>query len=293
VSTHASEQPLLSVERLSVVYPRRRRSPALTAVDDVSFSIAPGETVGLVGESGSGKSSIGRAILGLAPVTRGSIRLDDRDITHATGRERMALSADIQAVFQDPYSSLNPVRTVGQTLSETLRAAPRDRAPAGVGARVGSVLESVGLPKEAAARYPTHFSGGQRQRIAIARAIIASPRLVICDEPVSALDLSIQAQILNLLREMQHDLGLSMLFISHDLAVVRYMSNRIMVMSNSMIVESGDASEVYSRPRHPYTGKLLAAANSRTRRRQQRPLSAPTANTLGNGDQNLERSANV
>jgi ABC-type glutathione transport system ATPase component len=265
VNPRTEERPLLSVDRLSVVYPRRRGSLASTAVKDVSFSIAPGETVGLVGESGSGKSSIGRAILGLAPVTAGSVHLEDRDITHATGRQRRALSSEMQVVFQDPYSSLNPVRTVGQTLRETLRAAVPDR-PVNVDARVDAVLERVGLAKDAATRYPNQFSGGQRQRIAIARALVASPRLVICDEPVSALDLSIQAQILNLLRGMQRDLGLSFLFISHDLAVVRYMSHRIMVMSNSVIVESGDASEVYANARHPYTRRLLAAANLRPRR---------------------------
>jgi ABC-type glutathione transport system ATPase component len=259
------QRPLLSVEGLSVVYPRRRRSPTSTAVNNVSFSIAPGETVGLVGESGSGKSSIGRAVLGLAPVTAGSIHLEDRDITYATGRQRRALAADIQVVFQDPYSSLNPVRTVGQTLRETFRAAVPDGG-VDVGERVASVLERVGLSNDVASRYPNQFSGGQRQRIAIARALIASPRLVICDEPVSALDLSIQAQILNLLRGMQRDLGLSFLFISHDLAVVRYMSHRIMVMSNSVIVEAGDASEVYASPRDPYTRRLLAAANLRPRR---------------------------
>jgi oligopeptide/dipeptide ABC transporter ATP-binding protein len=213
----------------------------------------------LVGESGSGKTTIGRAILGLAPIAAGKIDFADRDITHASYAERRALSADLQVVFQDPYSSLNPTRTVGQTLSETLRA-QGERNKGRIGERVNYMLQHVGLPAEAAGRYPAHFSGGQRQRIAIARALMASPRLVICDEPTSALDLSVQAQVLNLLRALQDEFNLSYLFISHNLAVVRHLSHRIMVLYKGRVMEEGAAQTLYERPLHPYTRTLLAAA---------------------------------
>ena len=249
---------LLQVSDLVVEYKVGRHRPPLRAVDGVSFTAAAGETLGLVGESGSGKTTIGRAILGLVPVGGGTISFDGTSITHAGHRERRRLSSDLQVVFQDPYSSLNPTRTVGQTLTETLRVQGASQATAR--ARARELLERVGLPPEAVNRYPAHFSGGQRQRIAIARALMAQPRLVICDEPASALDLSVQAQVLNLLRELQDELHLTYLFIAHDLAVVRHLSHRIIVLYHGRIMEQGSAADVYSNPIHPYTQALLAAA---------------------------------
>jgi oligopeptide/dipeptide ABC transporter ATP-binding protein len=250
---------LLDVRDLAVEYSPGRRRPPARAVDGVSLRIAPHETVGLVGESGAGKTTIGRAILGLAPITQGSIIFDGADIAHAGHRQRRALSADLQVVFQDPYNSLNPARTIGQTLREALQAQGRlDRI--GAAERVREMLDRVGLPADAAHRYPAHFSGGQRQRIAIARALMARPRLVVCDEPVSALDVSVQASVLNLLRELQRDLELSYLFITHDLPVVRHVSHRIIVLYRGRIMEEGTAAMVYHRPSHPYTQALLDAA---------------------------------
>jgi oligopeptide/dipeptide ABC transporter ATP-binding protein len=251
--------PLLDVDGLRVEYRLGRGHRPLRAVDDVSFAIAPRETLGVVGESGSGKSTIGRAILGLVPVTGGAVRVAGRDVTRAARRERRDLSGVLQVVFQDPLSSLNPARTVGQTLAETLRphgSPGRQEATR----QLTAMLERVGLPGDAADRYPAQFSGGQRQRIAIARALMASPRLVICDEAVSSLDLSIQAQIVNLLQELQDSLGVSYLFISHNLAVVRHVSHRILVLYRGRAMEYGDADAVCDRPAHPYTRALLEAA---------------------------------
>ncbi|MEN3284452.1 MAG: hypothetical protein V7607_5592 [Solirubrobacteraceae bacterium] len=255
----SSKPPLLDVTDLTVEYPRGRRKPPLRALDAVSLAIEPGETVGLVGESGSGKSTLGRAVLGLVPARSGTIRFDGRDITHAAAEERRRLSADLQAVFQDPYSSLNPARTVRQTLAEPLGVHER-LSRAQTRERVEAMLRRVGLPADAAERYPRHFSGGQRQRIAIARALMLSPRLVISDEAVSALDLSIQAQILNLLLTLQEELSLSYLFISHDLAVVRHLSHRVVVLYRGEVVESGPTAQVCDAPTHPYTRGLLASA---------------------------------
>ena len=251
------DDALLDVRGLTVEYAVGRQRPPLRAVDGVDLRIGARETVGLVGESGSGKSTIGRAILGLVPVAAGTVRFDGADITRASQRQRRSLSSELQVIFQDPYSSLNPTRSIGDTLAETLRA---QRGRSDVAARVRTMLERVGLPADAARRYPAHFSGGQRQRIAIARALMASPRLVICDEAVSALDLSVQAQVLNLLRELQHELGLSYLFISHDLAVVRHVSHRIVVLYRGQVVEQGRAADVYANPQHAYTQALLEAA---------------------------------
>jgi len=250
---------ILDVSDLRVEYSQGRRVPPLKAVDGVSLTVAEGETVGLVGESGSGKSTIGRAVLGLTPVRDGAVRFEGTDITHAGLRERRALSDRLQVVFQDPYSSLNPTRTIGRTLSEPLLV-HRDLHRDETAEQVRAMLARVGMPEDAADRYPGQFSGGQRQRIAIARALMLSPRLVICDEPVSALDLSIQAQVLNLLAELQRELSLSYLFIAHDLAVVRHLSHRIVVLYRGRIMESGPAAQVYGSPRHPYSEALLAAA---------------------------------
>jgi oligopeptide/dipeptide ABC transporter ATP-binding protein len=250
---------LLDVRDLTVEYSRGARRPPLRAVDRVTFSLAANETVALVGESGSGKTTIGHAILGLAPVTAGEICFGGEAITSAARRRRRRLSSDLQVVFQDPYSSLNPTRTIGQTLSEVFRA-NAEPSRAEVQQRVQAMLEHVGLPADAAQRYPGHFSGGQRQRVAIARALMKQPRLVICDEPTSALDLSVQAQVLNLLSQLQHDFELSYLFISHDLAVVRYLAHRVIVLYRGRIMEQGDAEAVYTKPSHPYTNALLDSA---------------------------------
>jgi oligopeptide/dipeptide ABC transporter ATP-binding protein len=256
----SARRPLLDVRDLTVEFGLGRRRPPLRAVDGVSLTVAARETVGVVGESGSGKTTIGRAILGLTPNVSGSVRFDGMEITHADYHERQRLSADLQVVFQDPYSSLNPSRTIGQTLSETLRGHADRRNRNAAGERARWMLERVGLPADGASRYPAHFSGGQRQRIAIARALMVQPRLVICDEPVSALDLSVQAQVLNLLRELQDEFQLAYLFIAHDLAVVRHVSHRIVVLYRGRIMEEGNAAVVCGVPSHPYTRALLEAA---------------------------------
>ncbi|WP_233885538.1 ABC transporter ATP-binding protein [Paraburkholderia flagellata] len=258
----AAAAPLLAVRDLRVAYPQRHGAPALHAVDGVSFEIGRGETVGLVGESGCGKSTLSRAIMRLVPVAGGLIALDGTELVSLGERALRPLRRKVQMVFQDPYASLNPRRTVGDILETVL-------AVNGVGdagarrARVRLALERVGLPAAALARFPHEFSGGQRQRIGIARALVLEPALLICDEPVSALDVSIQAQILNLLVELKRELGLSMLFISHDLSVVRYIADRVHVMQQGKIVESGDHRDIWRAPRHPYTRTLLAAIPGR------------------------------
>ena len=251
--------PLLEITDLVVEYPGKGfRAEPFRALKGVSLDILPGETVGLVGESGSGKTTLGRAALGLAPVTEGTIRFDGRDISHLSRRERRPLSADIQVVFQDPYSSLNPSMTIEQILTEPLTAA-------GVGLReardrVRELLDQVGLPADARSRLPREFSGGQRQRVAIARALALRPRLIVCDEPVSALDLSTQARVLDLFIDIQERTGVAYLFVTHDLAVVRHVSHRVAVMYRGEIVESGEADQVTARPEHPYTQRLFMAA---------------------------------
>jgi oligopeptide/dipeptide ABC transporter ATP-binding protein len=272
---------LLSVENLLVDFKQSGwRGSSLRAVDDVSFDVDEGETVGLVGESGSGKSTIGRAILGLAPSSGGAMNLGGIDISRATGRDRRALAANLQVVFQDPYGSLDPLRTVGRTLAEPLEAQGRRRAEADIAA----MLEKVGMSPASASRYPSQFSGGQRQRIAIARALGVHPRLVICDEPISSLDLSTQAQVLNLLRDLQNDLGLAYLFIAHDLVAVRHMSRRVLVLYRGRIMESGNSADVCSRPLHPYSLALWAAAPvpepaEQARRRAARALAVRKTST--------------
>ncbi|MCW2758259.1 MAG: peptide transporter ATP-binding protein [Nocardioidaceae bacterium] len=246
---------MLELRDLCVTYPRSRRTPPVQAVRDVSLTIRRGSTLGLVGESGSGKTSLGSAILGLTPVSAGSVHLDGVDITHLRGRNRRFLGTRLRAVFQDPYGSMNPLRRVGDTIGEGL-----DGSVPSIRAAVVEALEAVGLPPSAGERYPRDFSGGQRQRIAIARALVVSPSFLVCDEPVSALDLSVQAQILNLLGRLQRERGLTMLFISHDLAVVRHLSDEIAVMYAGRIVERGTAEAVSTAPEHPYTQLLMAAA---------------------------------
>jgi len=250
---------LLEIDQLQVRFGRSRRRPAPPAVDDVSLSIAPGEAVGLVGESGSGKTTIGRAVLGLLTPSAGQIRFAGTDITALPAERRGVLSAELQVVFQDPFGSLNPTRTIVQTLTEPLvqrRTLTAEQARA----RTLTLLDQVGLPADAASRYPTEFSGGQRQRIAIARALASNPKLVICDEPVSALDLSTQAQVLNLLADLRRDLGLAYLFIGHNLAVVRHVCDRVVVLYRGRVMEVGSAAAVTANPMHPYTVALVAAA---------------------------------
>ncbi len=236
----------------------RKARQAPPAIDGVSFDIMPGETVGLVGESGSGKSTIGKAVLGLQPPTSGTVKLHGRDITSMSLKERSRVVADLRVVFQDPYSSLNPARTIGQTLVEPLRLMGIRGDQALQKARSG--LESVGLPGDAVDRYPSQFSGGQRQRIAIARALVCDPKVVVLDEPVSALDLSTQAQVLNLLADLRDQHGLAFLFIAHDLGVVRFLAQRTVVLYRGQIMETGPVEAVSQAPRHPYTVALTAAA---------------------------------
>jgi peptide/nickel transport system ATP-binding protein len=251
--------PALEVRDLVVRYGSRRKARgAAPAVDGVSFAIAPGETLGLVGESGSGKSTIGKAVLGLQPPTAGTVRLHGQDITAMPLKQRSRLAADLRVVFQDPYSSLNPARTIGQTLVEPLRLMGIRGPEALVKAR--TALASVGLPADAVDRYPAQFSGGQRQRIAIARALVCDPEVVVLDEPVSALDLSTQAQVLNLLADLRDQHGLAFLFIAHDLGVVRFLAQRVVVLYRGQVMESGPVESVTQQPRHPYTVALTSAA---------------------------------
>ncbi|MER6415608.1 ABC transporter ATP-binding protein [Streptomyces humidus] len=251
--------PLLEADRVLVDYPVKGwRRPPFRALKGISLTVGAGETVGLVGESGSGKTTLGRAILGLAPVTGGEIRFEGRTISGLGKRERRALSKDIQVVFQDPYTSLNPAMSVGDILTEPLLVDGISRAEAE--RRVRSLLDEVHLPADAARRLPREFSGGQRQRVAIARALSRDPRLIVCDEPVSALDLSTQSRVLDLLIEIQELTGVAYLFVTHDLSVVRHISHRVAVMYRGEIVEEGDAATVTSEPAHPYTRRLLLAA---------------------------------
>ena len=251
--------PLLHVLDLVVDYPARglRRRP-FRALHGVSIDVLPSETVGLVGESGSGKTTLGRAVLGLAPVTRGSVRYRSEDISHLSRAERRRLSSEINVVFQDPYTSLNPSMTIEQILVEPLAVQRVPRAEAS--RRVRQLLDQVHLPAESVHRLPREFSGGQRQRIAIARALALQPALIVCDEPVSALDLSTQARVLDLFLEIQERTGVAYLFISHDLDVVRHMSHRVAVMLHGEIVENGPSELVTATPQHAYTQRLLLAS---------------------------------
>jgi peptide/nickel transport system ATP-binding protein len=252
-------EPLLTVDNLVVEYPGKGfRAAPFRALENVSIQIGYGETLGLVGESGSGKTTLGRALLGLAPVTEGVLTFEGKDISHARRRQRRALSRDLQVVFQDPYTSLNPSMTVGDILAEPLTVQGKTGADARK--RVREVLDEVGLPLDTIDRLPREFSGGQRQRVAIARALALSPKLIVCDEPVSALDLSTQARVLDLFLQIQKDTGVSYLFVSHDLDVVRHISHRVAVMYRGEIVEQGVAEQVTSQPEHPYTQRLLLAS---------------------------------
>jgi peptide/nickel transport system ATP-binding protein len=255
---------LVEVENLKVWFPVKsgiildRHIGDIKAVDDVTFEIRRGETLGLVGESGCGKSTVGRTLLRLYEPTAGKIRFDGQDITNLGESELRPLRRRMQMVFQDPFASLNPRHSVGRIVGEPLRVHHLAKGK-NVGRRVRELLEIVGLPADAAGRYPHEFSGGQRQRIGLARSLALNPDFIVCDEPVSALDVSIQAQIINLLEGLQGDFDLTYLFIAHDLAVVRHISDRIAVMYLGWIVEVSPAEELYDNPLHPYTISLLSA----------------------------------
>lgn len=252
-------QSLLEISDLVVTFGKgSRKKPEFRAVNGANLQIGAGETLGLVGESGSGKTTIGRAVLGLAPVSGGSVRFRGQDISNANRRQRQALAKDIQVVFQDPYGSLNPSMTVGSILAEPLEAQGVGRKDAHE--RIKALLDQVAMPQNAIDRFPREFSGGQRQRIAIARALALEPALIVCDEPVSALDLSTQARVLDLLLQIQQDTGVAYLFISHDLEVVRHLSHRVAVIYKGEIVEQGDAEQVTVHPQHPYTQRLLMSS---------------------------------
>jgi len=256
--------PLLEIRNLTKVYPHTE----VRAVDNVSLDIHAGETLGLVGESGSGKSTLGRLILRLIEPTAGSIRFDGRDLLAASRSEMRRLRRHLQIIFQDPFASLDPRFTVEQIITEPLiiheeiiheeiiHGTARGDA---IRARVAELLRAVGLDESASRRYPHEFSGGQRQRIGIARALALRPKFIVCDEPVSALDVSVGAQIVNLLAQLQRDFGLTYLFISHSMPVVRYLSTRIAVMYHGQIVEVAPTEQITERPQHPYTKSLLEA----------------------------------
>ncbi|MBD3922737.1 ABC transporter ATP-binding protein [Paenibacillus sp. PR3] len=268
----SSPAPLLVLDGLKKHYPIRRgllnRSVnSIKAVDGVDLTILPGETLGLVGESGCGKSTIGRSIVGLEKPTEGRILFEGTEISSLSNREMTDFRSKLQIVFQDPYSSLNPRKSIEDLLAEPLlvhRIVPKNE----VSSEVDRLLEIVGLPTTSKHRYPHEFSGGQRQRVGIARALSLRPKLIVCDEPVSALDVSIQAQVMNLLKDLQQELNLTYLFIAHGLGAVKYMSDRIAVMYLGKIVEIGTAEELFRNPKHPYTKALLDAfpiANPRLR----------------------------
>lgn len=255
------ERPLLEVADLRKVFPGRRRTEPVTAVDGVSFSVAPGRTLAIVGESGSGKSTTGRALLRLHEPTSGSVTFDGVDLLALSPEELRAMRSRMQIVFQDTYASLDPRWTIARTLAEPLRL-HTDLEADGIRDRSVEVMELVGLEADHLHRFPHEFSGGQRQRIGIARALLLNPSLVVCDEPVSALDVSVQAQVLELMKDLQERLGLTYVFISHDLSVVEMVADEVLVMSRGKVVEQGTVDQVFAAPQHPYTKALLAAVPS-------------------------------
>jgi oligopeptide transport system ATP-binding protein len=263
-ATPTGGRHLLEVTDLQVHYKSRSRAHRrlgydVRAVDGVSFAVAPGETLGLVGESGCGKSTTGRAILQLVKPTAGSVTFEGVDVAKAGRRGLLELRRGMQAVFQDPYDSLNPRMKIGDIVGEPLAIHGLAKGEAR-SERVGDLLELVGLNREMMSRRPSELSGGQRQRVCIARALAVNPKFIVCDEAVSALDVSVQAQVLNLLRRLQRELDLSYLFIGHDLSVVRHISDRVAVMYAGLLVESAKSEPLYERPYHPYTVSLLASS---------------------------------
>ncbi|MEI2403996.1 ABC transporter ATP-binding protein [Niallia taxi] len=256
-------EPLLEIKNLKKYYPIKKGVLSKTvghvkAVDGLDFSIYPGETISLVGESGCGKSTTGRAIVKLDPPTEGSVLFEGKDMADLSKGELRKIRTQMQIIFQDPYSSLNPRKRIGDLLAEPLLA-HKLASKEEVSKKVDQMLETVGLTKFHKGRYPHEFSGGQRQRIGIARALMLNPKLIVCDEPVSALDVSIQAQVLNLLKDLQKEFNLTYLFIAHGLGAVKYISDRIAVMYLGKIVELGKTADIFSKPKHPYTQALLSA----------------------------------
>lgn len=257
------QMPLLEVKNVKVWYPVRggmfKPKKFVKAVNDISFQIEKGETLGLVGESGCGKSSLGRAVVRLEDINDGKVILDGRDITNLKGRQLRESRKDFQMIFQDPYGSLNPKMTIYSALDEVIRIHSSALGKEQRLEKIYELMEMVGLNREHINRYPHQFSGGQRQRIGIARALAVNPKLIVADEPVSALDVSVQAQIINLLIKIQKQTGISYLFIAHDLAVVEHISSKIIVMYAGRVMETGSSSEIVKTPKHPYTKALLSA----------------------------------
>lgn len=260
---NTEKEPLIRVENLKKYYPIRggvitHTTGYVHSVDGVSFSIAEGETLGLVGESGCGKSTVGRQLVGLETPTGGRLFYQGKDMEKLSGKEKKSVRTQLQMVFQDPYSSLNPRKHIYEILSQPMLYHGISNKET-VHRDVDRLLDMVGLPKHVLGRYPHEFSGGQRQRIGVARAVVMNPELIIADEPVSALDVSIQAQVINLLDDLRHKMGLTILFIAHDLSVVKYFSDRIGVMYYGKMVELADSDELFANPLHPYTKSLLSA----------------------------------
>ncbi len=274
-----ARSPLLQVRNLKQHFPIRggvlgRVQGHVKAVDGISFDVYEGETVSIVGESGCGKSTTGRSILRLQEPTEGQVIFDGEDITRLSKAELRRRRRKMQIIFQDPFASFNPRQTIQQLLDEAM-AIQGTRPPQERRSRTMELLEMVGLKAEHIDRYPHEFSGGQRQRIAIARALSVEPELIVCDEAVSALDVSVQAQVINLLRRLQRELGLTYIFVAHDLGVVRHISDRIIVMYLGKIVEVGNAETIFSRPQHPYTRALLSAIPVPDPKKKQRPIPIP------------------
>jgi peptide/nickel transport system ATP-binding protein/oligopeptide transport system ATP-binding protein len=267
MDTPPQAKALLQVEHLKVYFPilggvLRHKVGEVKAVDDVSFTVNRGETVGLVGESGSGKTTVGRAIIRLTDPTAGVILYDGNEISKLSAGAFRPYRKKIQVIFQDPYNSLNPRLSIFEIIGEALEIHFHEMSRTDRRARVAELLDKVGLKRDHLDRYPHEFSGGQRQRIGIARALAVNPEFIVCDEPVSALDVSVQAQIVNLLQDLQEELGLTYLFIAHDLAVVEHISDFVLVMNAGKIVEAATAEAIYENPQHEYTRKLLSAVPS-------------------------------